>query len=111
MGGEYRWTVLGVHGWIAAHGQAVAVQRIETRIAIPGLVQVDAIDALCEALFHLRRVVTHAVVGAVGEHAVDRTLVVRIPGQRVGRDGLLDGRRLERFGRGRADDAVAVARR
>ena len=49
VGREHRRPVRRVAGRIAAHGETVAVHRIEARVAVPGFVEVDAVDALRRA--------------------------------------------------------------
>ena len=57
---------------VAVHGVAVPVDRIEARVGVPGLVEVDAVDGGIEQLLHASRVVAQPVVGGVGDDRVDR---------------------------------------
>lgn len=76
---------------IAAHGITVAVERVETRVGVPGFIKVNIINAFRQQILRLFRVVAHAVVGTVGNHGVNR---FRIGGeffQRMFVDLLLNG--------------------
>ena len=55
---------------IAVHRVAVAIERVEARVRVPRLVEVDAIDARVEQLLDAARVVAQAVVGRVGDDRV-----------------------------------------
>ena len=99
--------VLGV----AEHRVAVPVDRIESGVGVPGLVEVDPVHARVEQLLHPPGVVAEAVVGRVGDDRVHRPGVDPLGHQRVGLDGRLERGRLEAFRRDRADDAVAVPER
>ena len=68
---------------IAVHRVAVAVERIEARVGVPGLVEVDPVDARVEQLLDAPRVVAEPVVGGVGDDRVDR-LRVDVPSARAG---------------------------
>ena len=96
---------------VAPHAEPVAVDRVEPRVAVPGLVPVDAVDRRVEQLLDGARVVAEPVVGRVRDHAVDRTPVRLRPDQRVRLDRPPDRRGPELVRRDRPDDAVAVAQR
>ena len=100
---EHRRAVLRVRRRVAAHGVAVAIHRVEARVAVPRFVEMDPVDALAEARLRVGRVVAHAVVGAVGQHRVDGALVPARLGQRIGGDALRDrlGLELLRWNRAR----------
>ncbi|MNX95822.1 hypothetical protein D3C86_1281140 [compost metagenome] len=72
VGGEHRRRVGLVLGRVAAHGEAPTIQRIEARVAVPGLVEVDTLAALRQQAFGAFGIQAHAVIGAVGHHRVDR---------------------------------------
>ena len=96
---------------VAAHREVVPVHRVEARIAVPRLVEVDPVAGFREQRLGAHGVVAQAVVGAVGDDRVDRLLV----GDRL-RERARLRLRADRLGihlrrRDRADDAVAVARR
>ncbi len=96
---------------IAAHAVAVAVDRIETRVAVPRFVA-SARDRPClEQLLHRDRVVAEPVVGRVRDDAVDRRRVDALVHERIRRNRLSDRRLRELVGMDRADDAATVAQR
>ena len=105
---EHRRPVLRMVRRVAAHGEPSFVQRIEARVAVPRLVEMNAVDALREPLFDTDRVVAHAVVRAVREHRVDGALLACRFRERVVRNALRDRLRLEPLRRNRADDSVAI---
>ena len=109
VGGEDRRSVSRVVGRIAPHRETVPVHRIEARVAVPRLVEVDPVHALSQQRFGVPGVIAHPVVGAVGEHRVDRTLAGRLFRQRIRGDLLRDGLGRETRRQDRADDAVPVA--
>ena len=93
------------------HRMPVAIQRIEARVRVPGLVEMDAIDARVEQFLHAFRVVAKAVVGGVRDHRVHGARA-HVPGhQRIGLDRRLERLLLQPLRRNRADDAVAIAQR
>jgi hypothetical protein len=96
---------------IAAHRVATAVQRIEARVGVPRLVEMNAIDAGAEQLLHATGVVAQAVVGRVGDHRVDRPRVNVRADERVGGQRRVDRLPLQALRRDRADDAVPIAER
>ena len=63
---------------VAVHRVAVAVERIEARVGVPGLVEVNPIDARIEQLLDAPRVVAEPVVGGVGDDRIAR-LVASMP--------------------------------
>jgi hypothetical protein len=77
---------------LAAHGEMIPVHRIETRIAIPGFVEMDAVGTLLEQSLGAHRVVAQPVIGAVGDDGIDRLLAGDRLGQcarlRLAADGL-----------------------
>ena len=62
----------GVIFRIAAHGVAIAIDRVEARIAVPRLVPMHPVDGAVEQLFDGNRVVAQAVVRRVRHDAVHR---------------------------------------
>ena len=58
----------------ATHGVVIGVNWVEASIAVPGLIEVDAIAGLREQVLGLFGVVANTVVGTVGHNAVRRFL-------------------------------------
>ena len=58
----------------ATHGVVIGINWVEASIAVPGLIEVDAIAGLCEQILRLFGVVANTVVGTVGHNAVRRFL-------------------------------------
>lgn len=56
----------------ATHGVVIGVNWVEASIAVPGLIEVDAIAGLREQVLGLFGVVANTVVGTVGHNAVRR---------------------------------------
>ena len=56
-----------VGGRIAEHGMPAAVERVEPRVGVPGLVEVQAIDGVAADLDHAFDVVDQPVVGRIGD--------------------------------------------
>ena len=104
-----RRAVLRVRRRIATHGVAVAIHRIETRVAVPRFIEMDSIDALCETRFRVSRVIAHAVIRAVGQHRIHGALVPARFGQRIVGDAFRYRFGLQLLRRNRPDDAVAIA--
>src|SRR5262245_54886990 len=96
--------VLGV----TVHGVTIPVKRIETRIGVPGFVEMDAIHARIQQLLHTLRVVAEAVVGGIGDDRVDGACVDSFGYQRIGFDGSLQGFLAETIRRNRADGTVSI---
>ena len=96
-------------GRIASHRVTVAIHRIESRVAVPGFVEVNAIDALREQRLGLDGVVAHAVIGAVRQHRVDGVLVRGVLGERVVRDRFRDRLGFQPRRRDQANDPVVIA--
>ncbi|MNF64621.1 hypothetical protein D3C84_463610 [compost metagenome] len=94
----------------AVHAVAPLVQRVEARVGVPGLVVVDAVDALAQLAGGGLHVVAEAVVGRVGQHRQHRTglLVAR---QRAVGEFLRDRLGGQFAVRHRADQATRVAPR
>ncbi|MOA27871.1 hypothetical protein D3C78_1487740 [compost metagenome] len=111
VGGEHRRRVGLVIERIAAHGEAPAIQWIEACVAVPGLVEVDAVAAMGQQVFGALGIQAHAVVGTVGHHRVDRLVALGQAAQRMAGDSDGDALRVELLGEDRPDDAVAIARR
>src|SRR5678815_167026 len=108
MRGKDGGAVFRMRRWVAPHREAITVQRIEACIAIPRFVKMNTVNALGEPRLRVGRVVTHAVVGAVRHHGVDRPLAASGLGQRIGGNDLRDMVWLEAFRWNEANDAVAV---
>ena len=104
-------SVFRMRRWVAPHREAITVQRIEAGVAVPRFVEMDAVNALGEPRLRVGGVVTHAVVGAVRHHGIDRALAARSLDQRIGGNDLRDMVRLEPFRRNQPDDAVTIAGR
>ena len=85
------------------------VELVEVRVGVPGLVEVQHLDGVPQALLDGVDVVAKAVVGGVGYHHQPH-LAAGLLGERAGGDLLLDRGRRELVARDRADDAQAVAR-
>lgn len=108
---EHRGPVGTMVARVAVHRMAVAVDRVETRVAVPRFVEVQAVDARAEQFFHARDVVAEAVVRRVRDDRVLRLAIGQPGRERVRRDRLANRRLRETLGRDRPDDPVAVARR
>ena len=96
---------------VAMHRMAVAIERVEARVRVPGLVEMDAVDAGIEQLLDAPRVVAQPVVRGVRDDRVDRARLDALGRQRIGLDRGLDGLLAEPRRRNGADDSVAVAQR
>ena len=94
-----------------SHRVAVAVERVEARVRVPGLVEMDPVDARIEQLLDAPRVVAQTVVRRVRDDRVDRPLIDALRHQRIGLDRGLEGVLAQTVGRYGADDPVAVAQR
>ena len=93
----------------AAHGIVIGIDRVETCIAVPGFVKVQTIGGFFQQILCFFSVITHAVIGAVGHHAVRRFLPGFVFSQRAFIDFLLQGFRLHFLRIDWPDNAVAVA--
>ena len=96
---------------IAVHGMSIAVKRVEPGVCIPGLVEVNAIDARIQQFFHAPGVVAEAVVRRVGDDSVDRPRLDALGYQRIRLDRGLDRVLLEPRRRDGADDSVTISQR
>ena len=107
VGGEHQRAIGRTRG---AHAVAPSEKLVERRIGVPGLVEVQHLDAVAQALLDQLGVVAQAVVGGVGDH---RQLDLGCPatGQRTGVDLGLDRLDAELAQRDRADDSQFVALR
>ena len=92
---------------IAAHGEVIFIHRVETRIAVPCLVEVDAVHAFIEFRLDLRRIVAKSVIGAVRDDRIGG-LVLAFPDRTVA-DLCGNGFRRHFAAVNRADDAVTVS--
>ena len=93
----------------ATHGVVIGVNWVEASIAVPGLIEVDAIAGLREQVLGLFGVVANTVVGTVGHNAVRRFLPGFTFGQRAFADLFLQCFRLHFLRVDRPDNAVPVA--
>ena len=93
----------------ATHGVVIGVNWVEASIAVPGLIEVDAIAGLREQVLGLFGVVANTVVGTVGHNAVRRFLTGFTFGQRAFADLFLQCFRLHFLRVDRPDNAVPVA--
>jgi hypothetical protein len=85
---------------IAVHREAVAIDRVEARVRVPGLVEVDAVDARVEQLLDAPRVVAEAVVGGVRDNEWTARVSIPFRHERVRLDCGLDRRFVSRGGIG-----------
>ena len=85
MGREHRRRAFRMGSGVPAHGVSIPVHRVEARIAVPRLVEMNPVDAFAEAFLRFGRVIAHPVVGAVRQDRVDGTLVPTLPGERIRR--------------------------
>lgn len=109
--GEHRGPGCVVIVRAAMHREAVLVQRVEPRVAIPGFVEVQAVYALAQQLFDPGDVVGQAVVGGVGDDGMDRRRIDMAFDQRVIGDRRFDAFGTQGLRQDRADDAETIAGR
>ena len=73
VGRENCWTL--VVRRIAMHAKAIAINRVESRIGIPSLVKMNAVDCRIQKFGNPLGVVAQSVVGGVRDHAVHGFIV------------------------------------
>src|SRR5262245_24458619 len=108
MGREYGGFVRRMIVWRAIHGVPVAIEWIETGVAVPRLVEMQSVDALTQQFLDARGAVTKAVVGRIGYDRVDRLRIDTAGDERIVLDALLDGLRGQSVLWNRPDQAEAV---
>ena len=93
----------------ATHSVVIGINWVKAGIAVPGLIEVDAIAGLREQVLGLFGVVANTVISTVGHNAVRRFLPGLAFGQRAFADFFLQCFRLHFLRVDRADNAVPVA--
>ncbi|MNL10027.1 hypothetical protein D3C87_1308150 [compost metagenome] len=107
MGGEHQRAIVTAG---RAHAVTPGEKLMERRVGVPGLIEMQHLDAVAQLLLDQLGVVTEAVIGRIG-HYRELDLGCSALGQRAGIDLGLDRLRAEFAQGNRADDAQLITLR